>query len=757
MVDIENIAIERLKKKLLRFDSIHSSYNYISIATASSEKIKKWAQRQISNGTIIGEVLSADTIDYKSGNPVPFGLFCEQIFGPTKNYTCRCGKYSGIFHLKTCEQCHVELTDSRVRRYRMGYTELISPVAHPWYLGERSNYIGFLLNDPSEKLITTQTLKKLIYYRSLTQDQEKELERFLDNDAYQNLIEKREELENILENFLTTSSSQKSTDTISKINPLKKKKKKFRENSIYKLKNSNKEKDFVKNFFRKRSYLPIDSIELENSFTKPWFKEKIGSEFLKSILEDINLTKEIKYYRKAIRFAFYKRNNLNFLINSDQKLKFYLQKLRILESFFLTKTNPGNVILTTLPILPPTLRPFFEGENGTLISSDINSAYRLIITQNNNLATQLFGIGFLSFLVTEMRRKLQESVDCLIENSQKKSKNLGLNDQKRSKGLLEILEGKYGHFRQYLLGKRVDYSARSVIISAPGLRFNQCGLPYDILLKLFQPQILKKLVNIGNFFGFEFLDLQLALMAITKKKPFLFTLIKKLTRNKKILLNRAPTLHRYGIQSFEILVTLNKSIHLHPLVCGGFNADFDGDQMGIHLPLFEVTQMEASQLMKSSSNFFSLANSDCIIKPTQDMVMGCYYLTFQNSKQNQKKLKWFSSPDNAIQYFLQKKITLHYPILVNNSQLIKNFDIRKDSLYFFESLMSTTSKKIEIIKLYKSNHLQKSIYFFTNLGILRAIQKSTQSYKIEGFFAQTTVGRILFEKNLEKMVKEFKI
>lgn len=755
MIDIENIAIQRLKKKLLKFDSIHSSYNYISIATASSERIKKWAQRQIGSGAIIGEVLSADTIDYKSGNPVPFGLFCEQIFGPTKNYTCRCGKYSGIFHLKTCEQCHVELTDSRVRRYRMGYTELISPVVHPWYLGERSNYIGFLLNDPSEKLISTQTLKKLTYYRSLTQDQEKELERFLDQDAYQNLIEKREELENILENFLTANSVEKNAPYSSKLNPLKKKKK-FRENSIYKLKNSYKEREFVKNFFRKRSYLPIDSIELENSFTKPWFKEKIGSDFLKSILEDINLSKEIKYYRKAIRVAFHEGHDINYLINSDQKLKFYLQKLRILESFLVTKTNPGNLILTTLPILPPTLRPFFEGENGTLISSDINSAYRLIITQNNNLATQLFGIGFLSFLVTEMRRKLQESVDCLIENSQKKSKNLGLEEQKRTKGLLEILEGKYGHFRQYLLGKRVDYSARSVIISAPGLRFNQCGLPYEILVKLFQPQILKKLVNIGNFFGFEFLDLQLALMAITNKKPFLFTLIKKLIKNKKILLNRAPTLHRYGIQAFEILVTLNKSIHLHPLVCGGFNADFDGDQMGIHLPLFEVTQMEASQLMKSSANFFSLANSECIIKPTQDMVMGCYYLTFQNSKQNGKKIQWFSSSEEAIYHFLQKKISLHYPILVNNSKFIKNFVIKENNLYFVDSLLNNMPKKIEIIKVYQSKSLKKSLYFFTNFGILKAIHNSVQQYKLEAFFSQTTVGRILFEKNLEKITKEFK-
>lgn len=653
MTFMESININLLRKNLLKLETIHSSYNYISITLASSERIKKWSQRQTPKGAFLGEVLSSDTIDYKTGNPVPFGLFCEQIFGPIKNYTCRCGKYSGIFQLKTCENCHVELIDSRVRRYRMGYTDLICPVTHLWYFGERANYIGLLLNNPFEKLISTQTINNLIYYRPLNEKQENELERFLEDEAYKDLITKREELENILENFL------QSNDYTQSKKQKKKKIKNISESSIYKLRNNLKEKEFIKTFFKKRSYLPVLSVELENSLTKSWFKQKTGSDFLKSVLENLNLKDEIDSIRKTITFAFSNGVEKNYLLNFDPKLKFFLQKLRLLESFLITKVNPGNIVLTSLPILPPTLRPFFEGENGTLISSDINSSYRLIITQNNNLATQLFGIGFLSFLVTEMKRKLQEVVDNLIEASHNKSLIPGIDDQKPLKGLLEILEGKYGHFRQYLLGKRVDYSARSVIISGPGLRFNQCGLPYDILTKLFQPQILKKLLGLGNF-----LDLQLSLMAIKLKKPFILSILKSITKSQKVLLNRAPTLHKYGIQSFEIVITLNKAIHLHPLVCSGFNADFDGDQMGIHLPLYEVTQMEINQLMRPSSNFFSLANSESIMKPTQDMVMGCYYLTFQESKQNSNYIKCFSTIDEAILSFYQKKVSLHSPVLV---------------------------------------------------------------------------------------------
>eukprot|EP01040_Poterioochromonas_malhamensis_P007380 gene7380-7962_t len=360
-----------------------------------------------------------------------------------------------------------------------------------------------------------------------------------------------------------------------------------------------------------------------------------------------------------------------------------------MESFLATKINPGNIILTNLPILPPTLRPFFESDNGTLISSDINSSYRLIITQNNNLATQLFGIGFLSFLVTEMKRKLQEVVDNLIEASQNKSMISGVDDQKPLKGLLDILEGKYGHFRQYLLGKRVDYSARSVIVSGPGLRFNQCGLPYDILTKLFQPQLIKKLLLLGNS-----LDLQLSLIAIKLKKPFIFTLLKKITKSQKILLNRAPTLHKYGIQSFEILIILNKAIHLHPLVCGGFNADFDGDQMGIHLPLYETTQLEISQLMKPSTNFFSLANSEALIKPTQDMVMGCYYLTYQEKEIIQQSFENFGTIFTSSLLDSLKNIGFYYSTSSGVSLTIEDLKIPLSKDYLLADV-STDIKNIE--------------------------------------------------------------
>jgi DNA-directed RNA polymerase subunit beta' len=522
------------------------------------------------------------------------------------------------------------------------------------------------------------------------------------------------------------------------------------ESSIYKVRNNFSEKGFVRSFFKKRSYLPVLSMEIENALTKPWFKQKTGSDFLKLVLENLNIKEEINEIRKTVHIAFANGVKKTYLINFDTKLKFLLQKLRVMESFLATKINPGNIILTNLPILPPTLRPFFESDNGTLVSSDINSSYRLIITQNNNLATQLFGIGFLSFLVTEMKRKLQEVVDNLIEASQNKSMIPGVNDQKPLKGLLDILEGKYGHFRQYLLGKRVDYSARSVIVSGPGLRFNQCGLPYDILTKLFQPQLIKKLLLLGNA-----LDLQLSLIAIKLKKPFIFTLLKKITKSQKILLNRAPTLHKYGIQSFEILIILNKAIHLHPLVCGGFNADFDGDQMGVHLPLYQTTQLEVSQLMKPSTNFFSLANSEALIKPTQDMVMGCYYLTYQESKQVIKNLKCFSTDDEAIFAFHQKLISLHSPILIKKKIEKFPFFIENNNLFISDTFLKKKKKKVDIYKIYKSKSFYKKVFLLTNIGILILEYDLKNSYKMVSFFSQTTVGRIFFSKNFEKILQEF--
>jgi len=431
--------------------------------------------------------------------------------------------------------------------------------------------------------------------------------------------------------------------------------------------------------------------------------------------------------------------------------KTLIRRIRILESFFATKVNPSWMILTTLPVLPPNLRPLLELENGRLVAADVNEIYRLIITRNQRLFDFMYHFVAPDLITVHGRKLLQEGVDSLIDNARlPKEKRFSLNN-KALKSLTEILEGKQGRFRQSLLGKRVDYSGRSVIIVGPNLRLNQCGLPYEMAIELFQPFLINELLKTKIKAPSH--NTKLAQVIIKKNKPFIWTLLSNLTQKHAILLNRAPTLHRFGIQAFDPVLVLGQAIHLHPLVCTGFNADFDGDQMAIHLPLYETSQLEARTLMRPSYNVISPSNGEVILKPTQDMVIGCYYLTLMIKKYSSLTKKWFSNEKEVLLAFYQKKITLHTPLFVRYKLL--NFEIKYENnkLKLFDSEMHFDSlkKEILILKIFKfSSKKVTNFFILTNIGIFLIKEEENKSLAITEFYLESTAGRLLFSINFKK-------
>jgi DNA-directed RNA polymerase subunit beta' len=567
-----NKDILQIENTLLKLENLHASFDYLRISIASPKRIKSWAERQLPNGEFVGEILKPETINFRTHHPELNGLFCEKIFGPIKNWKCKCGKYNGFILDKVCEECNVEIIDSRVRRYRMGYIELTCPIVHLWYLRGIPNYLLVLLRSFDENL-TINNLEQIVYFR--------EGEKIIDpkNPLYRFFYPTNEDTRNQLRNLMLSQE------------------------------NLTKQRKSAK-------FLKLDRLAILQLET-PKLRKRKGAEIIKAALESINLKTVVKDLRNLIDVDSIKNINTNFVPD-----KSVIRRIRILESFLATKTNPSWMVLTVLPVLPPNLRPLLELESGRLVAADVNEIYRLILTRNQRLFDFLYHFIAPDIITIHGRKLLQEGVDSLIDNARlQKDKQFCLNN-KALKSLTEILEGKQGRFRHSLLGKRVDYSARSVIVVGPNLRLNQCGLPYELAVELFQPflinQLLKTKIKAPNH------NTKLAHVIIKKNKPFIWTLLVELTKRHSIILNRAPTLHRFGIQAFDPLIILGQAIHLHPLVCTGFNADFDGDQMAVHLPLYESSQLEAKTLMRPSFNVLSPSNGEVILKPTQDMVIGCY-------------------------------------------------------------------------------------------------------------------------------------
>ncbi len=499
------------------------NFDSIRIALTSPEMIRSWSY---------GEVRKPETINYRTFKPERDGLFCAKIFGPVKDYECLCGKYKRLKHRGVvCEKCGVEVTQSKVRRERMGHIELASPVAHIWFLKSLPSRIGLMVD------MTLRDLERVLYF-----------EAFVVVDPGMTPLERGQ---------LMT-------------------------NEMY-----------------------LEALEQYGDE----FDARMGAEAILELLKTIELATETAKVRAEIEGT-----------TSETKIKRLTKRLKLLESFIESGNNPQWMVLTVLPVLPPDLRPLVPLDGGRFATSDLNDLYRRVINRNNRLR-RLLELNAPDIIVRNEKRMLQESVDALLDNGRRGRAITGTN-KRPLKSLADMIKGKQGRFRQNLLGKRVDYSGRSVIVVGPTLRLHQCGLPKKMALELFKPFIFHKLQLRGLA-----TTIKAAKRLVEREGPEVWDILEEVIREHPVLLNRAPTLHRLGIQAFEPVLIEGKAIQLHPLVCTAFNADFDGDQMAVHVPLSLEAQLEARALMLSSNNILSPANGDPIIVPSQDVVLGLYYMT----------------------------------------------------------------------------------------------------------------------------------
>src|SRR5277367_1786633 len=499
------------------------NFDSIKIGLASPDMIRSWSY---------GEVKKPETINYRTFKPERDGLFCAKIFGPTKDYECLCGKYKRLKHRGVvCEKCGVEVTQSKVRRERMGHIELASPTAHIWFLKSLPSRIGLMLD------MTLREIERVLYFEAFV----------------------------VIDPGMTPMQrGQLLTD------------------EMY-----------------------LESIEEHGDE----FDARMGAEAVFELLKTIDLAAEMTKVREEMAAT-----------SSETKLKRLSKRLKLIESFIESGNKPEWMVMTVLPVLPPDLRPLVPLDGGRFATSDLNDLYRRVINRNNRLR-RLLELSAPDIIVRNEKRMLQEAVDALLDNGRRGRAITGTN-RRPLKSLADMIKGKQGRFRQNLLGKRVDYSGRSVIVVGPTLRLHQCGLPKKMALELFKPFIFSKLQLRG-----EASTIKAAKRLVEREGPEVWDILEEVIREHPVLLNRAPTLHRLGIQAFEPVLIEGKAIQLHPLVCTAFNADFDGDQMAVHVPLSIEAQLEARALMMSSNNILSPANGDPIIVPSQDVVLGLYYMT----------------------------------------------------------------------------------------------------------------------------------
>ncbi len=544
-------------------------FDAIKIGLSSPDMIRSWS---------FGEVKKPETINYRTFKPERDGLFCARIFGPVKDYECLCGKYKRLKHRGViCEKCGVEVTQTKVRRDRMGHIELASPVAHIWFLKSLPSRIGLLMDIP------LRDIERVLYF-----------EMYVVTEPGMTDLEK----------------SQMLTE---------------------------------------EEYL--DRLE-------EWgdeFTAKMGAEAIKDLLGSMDMHAEAEQMREELETT-----------NSETKRKKVTKRLKLVEAFIQSGNNPEWMILTVLPVLPPDLRPLVPLDGGRFATSDLNDLYRRVINRNNRLK-RLLELAAPDIIVRNEKRMLQESVDALLDNGRRGRAITGSN-KRPLKSLADMIKGKQGRFRQNLLGKRVDYSGRSVITVGPYLRLHQCGLPKKMALELFKPFIYSKLETRGLA-----TTIKAAKKMVEREEAVVWDILDEVIREHPVLLNRAPTLHRLGIQAFEPVLIEGKAIQLHPLVCAAYNADFDGDQMAVHVPLTLEAQLEARTLMMSTNNILSPASGDPIIVPSQDVVLGLYYMT--RDKINVKgEGMYLSGPAEAEKAYRTKQAELHARVKVRITETVVDED-----------------------------------------------------------------------------------
>lgn len=756
-------------------------FDYIKIKLASPIRILQWSHRRLPNGQFIGEVQKSETINYRTFKPEMDGLFCERIFGPSKSLECACGKYKRVrYEGLICERCGVELTESRVRRHRMGHINLIYPVTHVWYTNSRPNYMALLLEvEQCEKRFDSHNPWPI------NQDEKYELKHLVKDKLIQ-LAEKKgrsfqlfslsnEVIKEILDPFLGHYILEfirinKSLNNL--VNPLFQKSMERvtkRKSNIVNLWDgrikriklaslayfiAEDEISFYGLHWDLQQYRRSRELGLTGYPLKPYPKPKlenrrrntpkyllratpnylIGAVLIKRELEKLNLDIEICKTRDFITLCtkvLHKEKPIYDFSKWSKKWEFKrlyklrdqaIKRIRILENLVATGSNPAWMIITILPVIPPALRPMIQLEGGRFATSDLNELYRRIITRNNRLL-RLLEIDAPQLIIRNEKRMLQEAVDTLIDNGKRGKIALSANNRPL-KSLSDIIKGKHGRFRQNLLGKRVDYSGRSVIVVGPSLKLNQCGLPYEMAIELFQPFIIRELINQGLAS-----NMKVAKNLLQQNEPIIDPVLEKVLTNHPIFLNRAPTLHRLGIQAFEPILVQGRAIKLHPLVCSAFNADFDGDQMAIHIPLSFEAQAECYMLMLAPYNFLSPANGEPIIMPSQDMVLGCYYLTVENIRGLLGSNHYFASLEDVILAYYQDKIEIHSSVwvryksnLAKPTNLIKKIELRDNSsIEYYETRQIRKDKNGNILVQYIQTTPGRVIFNYTIQKILNLL------------------------------------
>lgn len=617
-------------------------FDELRIGLASTENIREWS---------FGEVKKPETINYRTLKPEKDGLFDEKIFGPTRDWECYCGKYKRVrFKGIICERCGVEVTRAKVRRERMGHIELAAPVTHIWYFKGVPSRLGYLLD------LAPKDLEKVIYFAAymITEvDAEAREEDMptLEKKYFADLkkIEVRRDVE------LDTRTKKMEADLAELEGEGAKAdaRRKVREAGERELKSirekSQREIDRLEAVWNRFKNLKVQDLEGDESVYRElrdrygiYFKGSMGAQAIKARLETFDLQTE---YDKLTELS---------QTGKGQKKTRAIKRLKVVNSFLNTRNKPASMVLDCVPVIPPDLRPMVQLDGGRFATSDLNDLYRRVINRNNRLK-RLADLGAPEIIVNNEKRMLQEAVDSLFDNGRRGRPVTGPGNRPL-KSLSDMLKGKQGRFRQNLLGKRVDYSGRSVIVVGPQLKLHQCGLPKQMALELFKPFVMKRLVDLNHA-----QNIKSAKRMVERARPVVWDVLEEVIAEHPVLLNRAPTLHRLGIQAFEPQLVEGKAIQIHPLVCTAFNADFDGDQMAVHLPLSAEAQAEARVLMLSSNNILSPASGRPITSPTQDMVLGLYFLTSLREKQPGEG-RAFSSIAEAVMAFDQGSLSLQAKI-----------------------------------------------------------------------------------------------
>ena len=621
-----------------------NSFDEFRIGLATADEIRQWSH---------GEVKKPETINYRTLKPEKDGLFCEKIFGPTRDWECYCGKYKRVrFKGIICERCGVEVTRASVRRERMGHIELAAPVTHIWYFKGVPSRLGYLLD------LAPKDLEKVIYFAAYMITWVDEEARHRDLPSLEGQIEvERKQIEQRRDSDIEARAQQLESDLAEleaegAKGDARRKVKESADREMSQLrKRAEAEIDRVDAVWDRFRNLQVQDLEGDEMLYRDmrdrfgmYFRGGMGAQAIKDRLDTFDLSAEAESLREVIASG------------KGQRKTRALKRLKVVSPFLTTRNDPRGMVLDAVPVIPPDLRPMVQLDGGRFATSDLNDLYRRVINRNNRLK-RLLDLGAPEIIVNNEKRMLQESVDALFDNGRRGRPVTGPGNRPL-KSISDMLKGKQGRFRQNLLGKRVDYSGRSVIVVGPQLKLHQCGLPKEMALELFKPFVMKRLVDLSHA-----QNIKSAKRMVERARPVVWDVLEEVITEHPVLLNRAPTLHRLGIQAFEPQLVEGKAIQIHPLVCTAFNADFDGDQMAVHVPLSAEAQAEARVLMLSSNNILKPADGRPVTMPTQDMVLGIYYLTAEREGQTGEG-RAFSSTAEAIRAFDAGELGLQANITV---------------------------------------------------------------------------------------------